>query len=277
MDLDRLMQLYDFNGRTIVVTGGTGGLGAEIACALAGCGGRLAILYRNPEHGRQLLERMGPHASRVELFCADVVKPDEVRRAADAIQAKFGSVHALVNCAGGNRPQASTGPDSKFFDLPIEALREVVELNLLATMHCCQVFGKAMAENGGGVILNISSMSAARPLTRVPAYSAAKAGVENFTQWLAVYLAQEYSPAIRVNALAPGFFLTEQTRFLLTDPATGKWTARAEAILNHTPMKRLGAPEDLVGTALWLLSPASAYVTGVIVPVDGGFMACSGV
>jgi NAD(P)-dependent dehydrogenase (short-subunit alcohol dehydrogenase family) len=144
-------------------------------------------------------------------------------------------------------------------------------------MLCCQVFGKIMAEQGRGVILNLSSMNALRPLTRIPAYSAAKAAVSNFTQWLAVHMAQEYSPHIRVNAIAPGFFLTEQNRFLLVDRETGGWTARGKAILAHTPMGRFGEAEELIGAALWLLSPASAFVTGAVVPIDGGFSAYSGV
>ena len=151
------------------------------------------------------------------------------------------------------------------------------DLNILGTMIPSQVFGRAMARQGSGTILNISSMNAFRPLTRIAAYSAAKAGVSNFTQWLAVHLAQEYSPKIRVNAIAPGFFLTNQNRFLLTDEKTGELTARGRQILAHTPMGRFGEAEDLHGAMLWLLSPASAFVTGVIIPVDGGFSAFSGV
>ncbi|MBZ5671311.1 MAG: SDR family oxidoreductase, partial [Acidobacteriia bacterium] len=158
-----------------------------------------------------------------------------------------------------------------------EALRWVFDLNLLGTILPSQVFGKVMAEKGEGVILNISSMNAFRPLTRIPAYSAAKAGVSNFTQWLAVHMAQVYSPRIRVNALAPGFFLTRQNKFLLIDEQTGDLTPRGKAIIDHTPMARFGQPEDLFGTVLWLLSRASAFVTGIVVPIDGGFSAYSGV
>jgi len=172
---------------------------------------------------------------------------------------------------------ATTAPDRSFFDLPADALRAVFDLNLLGTLFPCQIFGRLMAEQGEGVILNITSMAAFRPLTRIPAYSAAKAGVSNFTRWLAVHMAQEYAPRIRVNAIAPGFFLTEQNRFLLTDRESGELTARGETIIAHTPMGRFGRPEDLLGAALWLLSPASAFVTGVVVPVDGGFSAFGGV
>jgi len=183
----------------------------------------------------------------------------------------------LINAAGGNSPKATTSANLSFFDLPEDALRFVFDLNIVGTILPCQVFGQKMAERGAGVILNISSMNAFRPLTRIPAYSAAKAGVSNFTQWLAVHMAQEYSPDIRVNAIAPGFFLTAQNRFLLIDEQTGELTPRGRTIVEHTPMGRFGDPEELLGTVLWLLSPASAFVNGVVVPVDGGFSAFSGV
>jgi NAD(P)-dependent dehydrogenase (short-subunit alcohol dehydrogenase family) len=276
-NLDTPKQTCDFTGRTIVITGGTGVLGSEIALALAACGAQLAILHRNPTRGSDLLKRLGSHAKNAALFGADVLKVESLRLAAGEILGRFGKIDGLVNAAGGNQPRATTSPDLKFFDLPFEALREVFDLNLLGTMLCCQAFGKIMAENKSGVILNVSSMNAFRPLTRIPAYSAAKAGVNNFTQWLAVHMAQEYSPHIRVNAIAPGFFLTDQNRFLLRDRETDEWTARGKAILAHTPMGRFGEAEDLIGAALWLLSPASAFVTGAIIPVDGGFSAYSGV
>jgi NAD(P)-dependent dehydrogenase (short-subunit alcohol dehydrogenase family) len=168
-------------------------------------------------------------------------------------------------------------PEQSFFDIPADALQFVSNLNLQGTILPSQVFARIMTKQKEGVILNISSMNAFRPLTRIPAYSAAKAAVSNFTQWLAVHLAQEYSPNIRVNAIAPGFFLTDQNRFLLTDKATGALTARGHKIIDHTPMARFGTPEDLVGATLWLLSPASQFVTGVVVPIDGGFSAFSGV
>jgi NAD(P)-dependent dehydrogenase (short-subunit alcohol dehydrogenase family) len=207
----------------------------------------------------------------------DATRREDLEEAAQAVVSEFGRVDCLLNGAGGNHPQATTRPDLPFFDMPEEALRFVFDLNLLGTIFPSQVFGRRMAEQGEGVILNVSSMSAFRPLTRVVTYSAAKAGVNSFTQWLAVHLAREYSPRIRVNAIAPGFFLTEQNRFLLTDEATGALTARGQSIIDHTPMARFGEPEDLLGTVLWLLSPASAFVTGIVVPVDGGFSAFGGV
>jgi NAD(P)-dependent dehydrogenase (short-subunit alcohol dehydrogenase family) len=277
MDSTELTRLYDFSGQTVVITGGTGTLGGEIACALVGCGANVAILDRNMDPAQRILELMEPRANRAVAVRADVLDRESLRQAAKLILDKFGAVHGLVNAAGGNNPQATTTVSLSFFDLPPEALRWVFDLNILGTMFPCQVFGKIMAEKGEGVILNVSSMNAFRPLTRIPAYSAAKAGVSNFTQWLAVHMAQVYSPRIRVNAIAPGFFLTQQNRFLLTDERSGELTARGKSIIDHTPMARFGQPEDLFGAVLWLLSPASAFVTGVIVPIDGGFSAFSGV
>jgi NAD(P)-dependent dehydrogenase (short-subunit alcohol dehydrogenase family) len=277
MNLDELTHMYNLTGQTIVVTGGTGILGGEIACALVGCGANVAILDRNLDPAQGLLERMGPCAGQAAVVGGDVLGMESLNQAAELIFKRFGRVDGLINAAGGNRPQATTGPDRSFFDLPVDALRWVFDLNLLGTMLPCQVFGKLMAQQGSGVILNIASMNAIRPLTRIPAYSAAKAGVANFTQWLAVHMAQEYSPQIRVNAIAPGFFLTAQNKYLLLDGQTGELTPRAKTIMAHTPMGRFGAPEDLVGTVLWLLSPASAFITGIVVPIDGGFSAYSGV
>src|SRR5271157_5980483 len=271
MDSSELTRLYDFSGQTVVITGGTGTLGGEIACALVGCGANVAILDRNLDPAQHILDLMDPRANHAVAVRADVLDPESLRQAAKIILEKFGTVHSLVNAAGGNNPQATTTPDLSFFDLPPDALRWVFDLNILGTMLPCQVFGKIMAEKGEGIILNISSMSAFRPLTRVLAYSAAKAGVSNFTQWLAIHMAQEYSPRIRVNAIAPGFFLTNQNRFLLTDKETGELTARGKSIISHTPMARFGEPQDLFGSVLWLLSPAAEFVTGVVVPIDGGF------
>jgi NAD(P)-dependent dehydrogenase (short-subunit alcohol dehydrogenase family) len=277
MDSAELARHYDFSGKTVVVTGGTGTLGGEIACALVGCGANVAILDRNLSPAQRILELMEPRANQAVAVHADVLDPASLRQAAQIIQEKFGVVHSLVNAAGGNHPKATTTADLSFFDLPPEALRWVFDLNILGTMLPSQVFGKIMAEKGEGVILNVSSMNAFRPLTRIPAYSAAKASVSNFTQWLAVHLAQVYSPRIRVNAIAPGFFLTQQNQFLLKDEKSGELTARGKAIVDHTPMARFGQAEDLFGAVLWLLSPASAFVTGVVVPIDGGFSAYSGV
>jgi NAD(P)-dependent dehydrogenase (short-subunit alcohol dehydrogenase family) len=277
MDLSELTQMYDFTGKSIAITGGAGILGGEMACALVGCGASVAILDRDPALAKRLMHRFETSVGKAMVVYADVLNPETLQQANQVIVENFGRVDALINGAGGNSPKATTGPEQPFFDLPPEALRFVFDLNLLGTILPSQIFGKQMAAQGEGNIVNISSMNAFRPLTRIPAYSAAKAGVSNFTQWLAVHMAQEYSPKIRVNAIAPGFFLTEQNRFLLTDKDTGELTTRGQKIIGHTPMGRFGSPEDLLGTLLWLLSPASAFVTGIVVPVDGGFSAYSGV
>ncbi|HEV2498758.1 MAG TPA: SDR family oxidoreductase [Terriglobia bacterium] len=276
MDLKQLTKMYDFTGRTAVMTGGTGVLGAAVVRALAGCGANVAVLARNQAKGDALVAS-APGPGKAIIVPGDVLDRASIEQAAESVKAQFGRIDCLINGAGGNHPQATTKPDLSFFNLPEEALRFAIDLNILGTILPCQVFGKLMAEQKEGVILNFSSMSSYRPMTRVVGYSAAKAGVNNFTYWLAVHLAQEYSPSIRVNAIAPGFFLTEQNRYLLTEKETGKLTARGQSIINHTPMGRFGEPEDLLGAILWLLSPASAFVTGTVVPVDGGFSAFSGV
>lgn len=276
MKIDDLSRMYDFMGRTVVITGGTGVLGGAMVNALAGCNADVVLLTRNKEKADALLATVSGEGRKI-VVVADVLSSDELKRAAQIVKDEFGRVDCLLNGAGGNHPQATTRPDLSFFNLPEDALRFVFDLNLLGTILPSQVFGKLMAEQAEGVILNISSMSALKPLTRVVGYSAAKAGVDSFTRWLAVHLAQEYSPAIRVNAIAPGFFLTDQNRFLVTDKETGELTPRGKSIIAHTPMNRFGEPEDLLGTMLWLLSPASSFVTGIVVPVDGGFSAFGGV
>jgi len=210
-------------------------------------------------------------------IAANVLQRESVESACKQCVETLGPVDVLINGAGGNHPAATTGPDKKLFDLPIDAFQKVMDLNIIGTILPSMVFGKAMAERGEGVILNIASMNAFKPLTRIPAYSAAKSGVKNFTEWLAVHMAQEYSPKIRVNGVAPGFFLTNQNRFLLTDKDTGNLTARGQSIIHHTPMNRFGDPQDLYGTIVWLISPASQFVTGITVPVDGGYSAFGGV
>ncbi len=278
MNSSELARLYDFTGRTIVMTGALGVLGSEMARGLAGCGANLALLDCNTEPAGALLESMGPAAaSRTLVVAADVLDTSSLQKAAKVVLEQFGRVDGLVNGAGGNKPAATTAPDRSFFDIPCDAIRSVFDLNVLGTVLPSQVFGRLMADQGEGVILNVSSMNAFRPLTRIAAYSAAKAAVSNFTAWLAVHLAQEYSTRIRVNAIAPGFFLTRQNEYLLIEKGTGELTPRGQTINAHTPMARFGKPEDLLGAVLWLLSPASAFVTGVVAPIDGGFSAFSGV
>ena len=276
MDFATFTKMYDFTNRSIFITGGTGVLGSAMVQTLVGCGANVAVLARDMAKANRLLETLsGP--GRAVLVQGDVLERDTLVEAAQKMMAEFGQIDGLINGAGGNKAEALTGPDRSFFDLPEAALRFVFDLNLLGTVLPSQVFGKLMAERGEGVILNISSMTTFRPLTRIVGYSAAKAGINNFTQWLAVHIAQEYSPHIRVNAVAPGFFLGEQNRNLLIDKDSGELTSRGQSIISHTPMGRFGVPEDLLGTVMWLLSPASAFVTGVVIPVDGGFSAFSGV
>lgn len=277
MDIENLAKLFSLDGQVAVVTGGSGVLCSAIASAYARAGAKVAILNRTAEKGEAVAASIRAAGGEALALACDVTQPDSLHTAQAAILDRWGRLDILLNGAGGNRPEATATPKQRFFDLPPEALRWVVDLNLMGTLLPCQVFGETLVQRNRGVILNVTSMSAFRPLTRVLGYSAAKAAVINFTQWLAVHLAQEYSPNLRVNALAPGFFLTDQNRFLLTDEKSGELTPRGKAILAHTPMGRFGAPEDLIGAALWLVSPASSFVTGIVVPVDGGFNAFSGV
>jgi len=279
MNANQYIKAYDFTGQTIVITGAGGILGGEMARALFECGANVVILDYNLQNAQKMADSFErkPGTGEALAVQGNVLQAESLKAAVDLTLAKFGKIDGLINAAGGNKPEASTSAEKSFFDLPEAALRWVFELNLLGTIIPSQIIGRHMAERKQGVILNVSSMNAFRPLTRIPAYSASKAGASNFTQWLAVHMAQEYSPEIRVNAIAPGFFLTEQNRFLMTDPETGQLSPRGQKIIDHTPMGRFGRPEDLNGTVLWLLSPASAFVTGIVVPVDGGFSAYSGV
>src|SRR5512136_102377 len=277
MNRDELMAMYDFTGKTFAVTGGAGVLGGDVVTALAGCGANVMILDRNLTRLPTIKESLGPLGSKIDGVQVDVMNRDSLTAAGEAINKRFGGLYGLVNAAGGNSPKATASPTMSYFDIPEDALRFVLDLNILGTMMPCQILAKQMVETGEGVILNYSSMNAFRPLTNIAAYSAAKAAITNFTAWLAVYLAQNYSGKIRVNAIAPGFILGEQNRFLLTDKETGAWTPRGQKIFDHTPMGRLGTGEDMIGCVLWLLSPAAAFVTGITVPVDGGFSAYAGV
>jgi NAD(P)-dependent dehydrogenase (short-subunit alcohol dehydrogenase family) len=278
MDKEYLEGLFQLSGMVAAITGGAGVLCGEMSRALARLGVKVAVLDILEDEAKKIAnEIVGAHGEAIALQC-NVLDKTSLEVARDKVLARFSRVDILINGAGGNKKEASTSPDLSFFDLPSDAIRWVFDLNLLGTLIPSQVFGKSMVEQGSGSILNISSMNAYRPLTRTPAYASAKAAVSNFTQWLAVHMAQEYSSHIRVNAIAPGFFLTEQNRFLLTDEPTGDLTPRGRTIIEHTPMGRFGSPKDLIGTVVWLLSPvAASFVTGIVVPVDGGFSAFSGV
>jgi len=247
-----------------------------MASALARVGVKVAILGRHAETAQTVAKTIQAEGGSALGVVCDVLSHASLEQSREQITSTFGPVDILINAAGGNSPAATTSDEQSFFDLDTQAVSRVFGLNFTGTFQSCQVFGRGMAERKQGCIVNITSMSGLRPLTRVPAYSAAKAAIVNFTEWLAVHMAQEYTPAIRVNAIAPGFFLTEQNHYLMVD-ADGKMTPRGQAIVDHTPMGRLGTPEDLPGTLLWLVSPASAFVTGVVIPVDGGFSSFSGV
>ena len=270
------LQSYEFSDQVAVVTGGAGVLCSAFCRGLASLNAKIAVLDLNGEAAESLAAEICANKGVSIGIACDVLDRDSIESAAQKVQEAFGRVDILINGAGGNKPQATTNPEKSFFDLPAEALRWVFDLNLMGSILPSQVFGKLMAQQKSGVILNISSMNAFRPLTRIAAYSAAKAGVSNFTQWLAVHMAQEYSPEIRVNAIAPGFFFGDQNRRLLINE-DGSLTQRGQSILAHTPMARFGNPDDLLGAVLWLISPAAAFVTGIVVPVDGGFSAYSGV
>jgi NAD(P)-dependent dehydrogenase (short-subunit alcohol dehydrogenase family) len=269
--------LFDLSGKVAVITGGGGVLLGTVSRALGRAGVKVAILDLIPKAARKVEHEIVSAGGEAIAVKCNVLDKASLEAACRTIQKRFGRLDILLNGAGGNKKEATTSPDLSFFELPPKAVQSVFELNFMGTLLPSQVFGRVLAEQGEGVILNISSMNAFRPLTKIPAYSAAKAAVTNFTQWLAVHMSQEYSDKIRVNAIAPGFFMTQQNRFLLTDEATGRLTLRGKSIIDHTPMGRFGKPEDLISTVLWLLSPAAAFVHGVVVPVDGGFSAFSGV
>ncbi|MFW6188926.1 MAG: SDR family oxidoreductase [Planctomycetota bacterium] len=267
----------DLSGEIVAVTGGAGVLCSTMAGALADAGAEVAVMDIAEEAAQAVCDRIEAEGGTALPFVCNVLIKDDLQEALEAIREKLGLPTALINGAGGNRSAATTTEEQSFFDLPLEAVRGVFDLNFMGTFLACQVFGQAMAERQRGHVVNISSMNAFRPLTRIPAYSAAKSAVSNLTQWLAVHMNRNYSPELRVNAIAPGFFMTEQNRFLLTDEETGELTPRGQTIIDHTPMDRFGDPEDLVGTLLWLLSDSSSFVNGIVVPVDGGFSAFSGV
>jgi NAD(P)-dependent dehydrogenase (short-subunit alcohol dehydrogenase family) len=277
MNPANIQDWFDFTGKVVVITGGAGVLLSPTVLALCRRQAQVVLLGIDRPQSAALLECIGKENLPSSFIQTDVTDRTQVESAAKEILKQYTRVDILINGAGGNRPQATTSPDLPFFDLPHEAVRQVFDLNFMGAFYCCQVFGKIMAQQHSGNILNIVSMNAIRPLTRIPAYSAAKGALANFTQWLAVHMAQEYFPSIRVNAVAPGFFLTQQNRFLLVNEQTQELTARGKRIIDHTPMNRFGDPEDMVGTILWLLSPASGFVSGAVIPVDGGFSAYGGV
>jgi len=274
-----IRDLFSLRDKVAVVTGATGVLGGEMARFLALGGAKVAVLGRREQKARHVAEEIVVAGGEAFSLPADVLDRDRLEGARDDLLGHWGRVDILVNAAGGNVPEATVGDDVEVFDLPQQALRHVMDLNFLGTLLPCQVFGAAMVEGSSepaGCIVNISSMAASRPLTNVVGYSAAKAAVENFTRWLAVELARRYGPGLRVNAIAPGFFIGEQNKAMLVSE-DGSPTERGQAIIGHTPAGRFGEPDELGGTLVWLCSPAAAFVNGIVVPVDGGFSAYSGV
>jgi NAD(P)-dependent dehydrogenase (short-subunit alcohol dehydrogenase family) len=278
----------DLKGKVAVITGGGGILCSVMAKAMADCGAKVAILDLKPEAAQKAADEIVKAGGVAKGFACNVLDKASIEAAHAQVTAAFGSVDILINGAGGNHPKGTTSKEhlsvedltqkkegvTTFYDLTVEGISFVFNLNFLGTLLPTQVFSKDMVLRGAGNIINISSMNSFKPLTKIPAYSAAKAGVSNFTQWLAVHFSKV---GVRVNAIAPGFFLTDQNRGLLTQ-ADGSWTPRGNTILAHTPQGRMGKPEDLVGALLWLLSnEASGFVTGQVIAIDGGFSAFSGV
>lgn len=268
--------MFNLTGKVVIVTGGSGALGTAMTGGLAEAGAKVAVLARNSERLAAIVDRLRAAGTEAMALQADVLEKDQLLRSRDAILNKWDRIDILVNAAGGNVQGATLAPGESVFGLSETALRRVFDLNLMGTILPTQVFGESMASRRSGVVVNVSSMAADRAITRVVGYSVAKAGVENFTRWMATELARVYGDGMRVNAVAPGFFIGEQNRDLLID-ADGRLTDRGRTIIDQTPMGRFGEPDEVIGTLVWLCSDAAKFVTGVVVPIDGGFSAFSGV
>jgi NAD(P)-dependent dehydrogenase (short-subunit alcohol dehydrogenase family) len=262
--------LFCIKDKVIVITGGCGVLGSEMSRYLAGQGAKIVILDMAEEKGKALADEIKSNGGEALFLVTNVLDKGTLERNRDEITGTYGKIDVLVNTAGGNMPGATIAPDKTIFDLEIDAFKKVVDLNLFGTVLPTMVFAKAMVENGAGNIVNIASESALRPLTRVAGYGAAKAAVANFTKYMAGELALKFGEKFRVNALAPGFFITEQNRTLLTNP-DGSYTDRAKIILAHTPYNRFGDADELLGSLHYLISDASKFVSGIILVIDGGF------
>ena len=265
-----MKNLFDIKGQVVVITGGTGVLGKAIAIHLAEEGAKVVILGRKAEVGNALVNEIKQKGGEAMFLTTDVMNRNALEQNLTDILAAYGRVDALLNAAGGNMPGATIAPTGTFFDLKVEEFQKVLELNLLGTVLPTQVFLKPMVNQKKGAIVNFSSMAAFRPLTRVCGYAAAKAGISNFTAYMATEVAKKFGEGIRVNAIAPGFFLTEQNRSLLTNP-DGTWTERGQDVIRQTPFGRMGRAEELCGTIQYLISEASSFVTGTVAIVDGGF------
>lgn len=269
-------RLFSLAGKVAVVTGSTGVLGGAMARGLAAAGAKVAIMGRRAERAAEVAQAINDAGGTAMPLPADVLNQEELAAARQNLLDAWGTCDILINAAGGTVQEAIVYGDRTFFDLSRDAFDQVVALNLTGSVLPSQTFGEIMAQNRTGSIINISSMTSQRPLTRVIGYNAAKAAIDNYTKWLAVEFAQKYGPGLRVNAIAPGFFLGDQNRALLINP-DGALTPRGQLIVDHTPMARFGEPEELIGAAVWLCSEGARFVTGIVVPVDGGFMAFGGV
>jgi len=267
---------FSLAGKVIVVTGGTGILGKSFIDGIVAAGGAVGILGRNKEVAEQRADEINKNGGRAIALVADVLNMDDLNAAKEKVWNEFGRLDGLVNGAGGNMPEGVLAPEDDIFKMNLDGMKRVTEVNLWGTLMPTQAFGELIARTGKGSIVNISSMNSKRAITKVLGYNMGKAAVDCYNQWYAVELANRYSDAIRMNALAPGFFLTEQNRYLLTKPEGG-YTDRGGLVIKQTPFKRFGKPEELIGTLVWLLSDASAFVTGSMICVDGGFSIFGGV
>lgn len=268
--------MFSIDNKVIIITGGEGVLGSTLAVGLASLGARIIIIGINQDRGKETEKEILARGGKAVFHNASVLDRKTLEEVRSSVLSAFGAADVLINAAGGNMPGATVGEDQDVFDMSIDDFRKVNELNLDGTVIPSLVFGEQMAKQGKGVIVNFSSMASLRAISRVAGYSAAKAAVDNFTRWMAVEMAVKYGDGIRVNAIAPGFLVTKQNHDLLINP-DGSLTERAKKIIAHTPFGRFGRPEELTGTILWLISDASAFVTGTVIPVDGGFSAWSGV
>lgn len=270
-----MTNLFDVKDKVAVLTGGSGVLGSHMAKGLLSAGAKAVLLGTNEKTLERKTKELSGIADNVVGLRCDVLNEEQLKKTNETILKLFGRIDILINAAGGNRPEGTIGTDQSVFDLKFEDLRMVTDLNFYGTVLPTLIFGKTMAKQKKGSIINMSSMATKRAITRVVGYSAAKSAIDNFTRWMAVEMAQKFGNGIRVNAIAPGFFLTDQNRTLLTNK-DGTLTDRGKTVLSITPFNRFGDPDDLVGAVLWLASDASSFVTGTIIPIDGGFSAFSG-
>lgn len=271
-----IQEQFTLNGKVIVITGATGVLGEAFVKGVTDMGAKAVLIGRNENIGEDRVSRLLAAGKEAFFIKADVLSEEDLLLANETILAKWGRIDGLVNAAGGNVPEAVIAPDKDIFKLDIDGLKKAFDLNLFGTILPVSVFGKALLASGNGSIVNISSMAAQSAITRVLGYSMAKAAIDNYTRWMCVETANRYGTAIRVNAIAPGFFITHQNRSLLTN-GNGHYTERGEAVIRNTPFKRFGEPDELIGALVWLLSDASAFVSGEVICVDGGFHVFSGV